>query len=44
MLNRWGVVENRAEVTRLIALQRRTGRVQAAVYQRTKFATRCTAA
>src|SRR5450432_1246033 len=35
---------SRAQVTRLIALQRRTGRVQAAVYQRTKFASRYTAA
>jgi hypothetical protein len=35
---------SRAQVTRLIALQRRTGRVKAAVYQRTKFATRYTAA
>ncbi len=34
----------RAQVTRLIALQRRTGRVKAAVYQRTKFATRYTGA
>ena len=35
---------SRAQVTRLIALQRRTGRVKATVYQRTKFATRYTAA
>jgi hypothetical protein len=35
---------SRAQVTRLIALQRRTGRVRAAVYERTKFATRYTAA
>jgi transposase InsO family protein len=35
---------SRAQVTRLIALQRRTGRVKAATYQRTKFATRYTAA
>jgi transposase InsO family protein len=35
---------SRAQVTRLIALQRRTGRVKAAVYQRTKFATRYTTA
>ena len=35
---------SRAQVTRLIALQRRTGRVKAAVYQRTKFAKRYTAA
>ena len=35
---------SRAQVTRLIAIQRRTGRVQAAAYQRTKFATRYTAA
>jgi hypothetical protein len=35
---------SRAQVTRLIAIQRRTGRVEAAVYQRTKFATRYTAA
>jgi hypothetical protein len=35
---------SRAQVTRLIGLQRRTGRVKAAVYQRTKFATRYTAA
>ena len=35
---------SRAQVTRLIARQRRTGRVQAAAYQRTKFATRYTAA
>ncbi len=34
----------RAQVTRLIALQRRTGRVKATVYQRTKFATRYTGA
>jgi transposase InsO family protein len=34
---------SRAQVTRLIALQRRTGRVKAALYQRTKFATRYTA-
>jgi transposase InsO family protein len=33
---------SRAQVTRLIALQRCTGRVEAAVYQRTKFATRYT--
>jgi hypothetical protein len=31
---------SRAQITRLIALQRRTGRVTAVVYQRTKFATR----
>lgn len=30
----------RAQVTRLIALQRRTGRVKATAYQRTKFASR----
>ena len=35
---------SRAQVTRLITLQRRTGRVQAAAYQRTRFATRYTAA
>ena len=35
---------SRAQVTRLIGLQRRTGRVKAAVYQRTKFATRYTTA
>ena len=35
---------SQAQVTRLIALQRRTGRVKAAAYQRTKFATRYTAA
>jgi hypothetical protein len=35
---------SRAQVTRLIALQRRTGRVKAAVYERTKFATCYTAA
>jgi transposase InsO family protein len=35
---------SRAQVTRLIALQRRTGRVEATVYQRTRFATRYTAA
>ena len=35
---------SRAQVTRLIAGQRRTGRVKAAPYQRTKFATRYTAA
>jgi transposase InsO family protein len=34
---------SRAQVTRLIALQRHTGRVKAAAYQRTKFATRYTA-
>jgi hypothetical protein len=34
---------SRAQVTRLIGLQRRTGRVKAAVYQRSKFATRYTA-
>jgi transposase InsO family protein len=34
----------RAQVTRLIAEYRRTGRVKAAVYQRKKFATRYTAA
>jgi transposase InsO family protein len=34
----------RAQVTRLIALQRRTGRVKAMVYQRTKFAKYYTAA
>jgi hypothetical protein len=33
---------SRAQVTRLIAQQRRTGRVKAAVYERTKFATRYT--
>ena len=35
---------SRAQVTRLIALQRRTGRVKAVAYERTKFATRYTAA
>jgi hypothetical protein len=35
---------NRAQVTRLIALQRRTGPVKAVVYQRTKFATRYSSA
>jgi hypothetical protein len=35
---------SRAQVTRLIALQRRTGRVKAAVYQRARFATCYTAA
>jgi transposase InsO family protein len=35
---------SRAQVTRLIAAQRKTGQVKAAVYQRTKFATRYTAA
>jgi hypothetical protein len=35
---------SRAQVTRLIALQRRTGRVKAVVYQRTKFATRYSSA
>ena len=35
---------SRAQATRLIALQRRSGRVKAAVYQRTKFAKRYTAA
>jgi hypothetical protein len=35
---------SRAQVTLLIALQRRTGRVTATAYQRTKFATRYTAA
>jgi hypothetical protein len=35
---------SRAQVTRLIALQRRTGRVKAAAYQRTKFASRYTPA
>jgi hypothetical protein len=35
---------SRAQVTRLIALQRRTGRVTATAYQRTKFATRYTVA
>jgi transposase InsO family protein len=35
---------SRAQVTRLIALQRRTGRVKAEAYQRTRFATRYTAA
>jgi transposase InsO family protein len=35
---------SRAQVTRLIALHRRTGQVKAAAYQRTKFATRYTAA
>src|ERR1700753_2034466 len=34
---------SRAQVTRLIGLQRRTGRVKAGVYARTKFATRYTA-
>lgn len=34
---------SRAQGTRLIALQRRTGRVKAAAYQRTKFAARYTA-
>jgi hypothetical protein len=34
----------RAQVTRLIALQRRTGRVKATAYQRTKFASRYTRA
>jgi transposase InsO family protein len=34
---------SRAQVTRLIAAHRHTGRVQAAVYQRTKFAQRYTA-
>src|ERR1039457_1014880 len=34
---------SRAQVTRLIAGYRRTGRVKAAAYQRTKFATRYTA-
>jgi hypothetical protein len=33
---------SRAQVTRLIALQRNTGRVKPAAYQRTKFATRYT--
>lgn len=35
---------SRAQATRLIASYRKTGRVQAAKYQRTKFATRYTAA
>jgi hypothetical protein len=35
---------SRAQVTRLIALQRRTGRVKATAYQRTKFASRYTPA
>src|SRR6202012_3358540 len=35
---------SRAQVTRLNTLQRRTGRVKAAVYERTRFATRYTAA
>ncbi|MFN7997139.1 MAG: transposase family protein [Bryobacteraceae bacterium] len=35
---------SRAQVTRLIAQQQRTGRVRAAVYQRKKFITRYTAA
>ena len=35
---------SRAQVTRLIAGYRKTGRVKAAAYQRTKFATRYTAA
>src|SRR6476646_1029993 len=35
---------SRAQVTRLIALQHRTGLVKPAVYQRTKFATRYMAA
>jgi len=35
---------SRAQVTRLIALQRHTGRVKAAAYQRTKFASRYTPA
>jgi transposase InsO family protein len=35
---------SRAQVTRLIALQRRTGRVKATLYQRVKFAQRYTAA
>jgi transposase InsO family protein len=35
---------SRAQVTRLVALQRRTGRVKATVYLRTKFATHYTAA
>ena len=35
---------SRAQVTRLIAEYRRTGKVKAAVYQRTRFATRYTAA
>jgi hypothetical protein len=34
---------SRAQGTRLIALQRRTGRIKAAAYQRTKFAARYTA-
>ena len=34
----------RAQITRLISLQRRTGRVKATVYERTKFPTRYTAA
>ena len=34
---------SRAQVTRLIAAYGKTGRVQAAAYQRTKFATRYTA-
>src|SRR6266849_3581514 len=35
---------SRAQVTRLIAAQRKTGQVKAVAYQRTKFATRYTAA
>jgi hypothetical protein len=35
---------SRAQVTRLIAAQRQTGRVKVVAYQRTKFATRYTAA
>jgi hypothetical protein len=35
---------SRAQVTRLITLQRRTGRVKAVAYQRTKFSTHYTAA
>jgi transposase InsO family protein len=35
---------SRAQVTRLIAAQRKTGQVKAAAYQRTKFAARYTAA
>jgi hypothetical protein len=35
---------SRAQVTRWIALQRRTGRITAAAYERTRFATRYTAA
>jgi transposase InsO family protein len=35
---------SRAQITRLISLQRSTGQVKATVYERTKFATRYTAA